>query len=271
MKAVEESPPIRQTLRRLGRMAKQFLRSASGRKAKMFVAALVGLMLCINGLNVLNSYVGRYFLSAIESRDWGGFYRFAWLYAGVFVGQTVVAVFFRFTEERLSLHWREWLTHHVVKRYTGQRIYFRLEASGAVTNPDQRISEDVKALTVSTLSFALMLVNGTLAAISFSGVLWSISPTLFAVAVVYAAAGSALTVFFGKPLVRLNYRQSDREADFRSELIQVREHAEGIALSESESLMQKRLDSRIDRLVENFRRIISVNRNLSFFTTGYTT
>ena len=27
--------------------------------------------------------------------------------------------------------------------------------------------------------------------------------------------------------------------------------------------------TRVDQLVENFRRIISVNRNLNFFTTGY--
>jgi putative ATP-binding cassette transporter len=144
-----------------------------------------------------------------------------------------------------------------------------LEETGAISNPDQRISEDIKALTVSSLSFALMFLNGTLTAISFSGVLWSISPSLFTVAVIYAMIGSAVTVFFGRPLVRLNYRQSDCEANFRSELIRMRDNAEGIALAGSESFMRGRLQLRVNELVENFRRIISINRDLGFFTTGY--
>lgn len=208
-------------------------------------------------------------MSSIERRDWSGFTRFGWLYAGVFGLQTIVAVFFRFTEERLGLHWREWLTHHAVNRYTSQRIFLHLEEAGTISNPDQRISEDIKALTMSTLSFSLMILNGTMTAISFSGVLWSISPALFAVAVLYAGFGSAVTIFFGKPLVRLNYRQSDCEADFRSELIRMRDNAEGISLTGSESFMRERLKARVQAFADNFRRIIAVNRNLSFFTTGY--
>ena len=48
--------------------------------------------------------------------------------------------------------------------------------------------------------------------------------------IVYAAAGSVMTVLLGRRLVPLNYRQADREADFRAELIHVRENAESIAL-----------------------------------------
>jgi vitamin B12/bleomycin/antimicrobial peptide transport system ATP-binding/permease protein len=257
------------TFLRLGRMVRLFLGSPSGRTAKLLAAALLTLMLLINVFNVANSYVGRDFMSSIERRDWAGFARFGWLYAGVFGLQTVVAVFFRFTEERLGLHWREWLTHHAVNRYTDKRIFLHLEEAGTISNPDQRISEDIKALTVSSLSFALMILNGTMTAISFSGVLWSISPALFAVAVLYAGFGSAVTIFFGRPLVRLNYRQSDCEADFRSELIRMRDNAEGIAMTGSESYMRGRLKARVRAFADNFRRIIAVNRNLSFFTTGY--
>lgn len=259
----------RQTLGRLGRVVRMFLRSPVGGKAKLLVAGLLGLMLCINGMNVLNSYVGRYFMSAIEGRDTNGFVYYAWLYVAVFAGSTLVAVFFRFAEERLGLLWRDWLTHRIVELYIDRRIYLHLEEAGPITNPDQRISEDVKALTVSTLSFMLMILNASVTAISFSGVLWAISPALFVVAVLYAGAGSVFTILLGRPLMRLNYRQADREADFRSELIRVREDAEGIALTGNEGHARGRLEERIDGLVGNFRRIISVNRNLNFFTTGY--
>ena len=53
-------------------------------------------------------------------------------------------------------------------------------------------------------------------------------------AVLYAAGGSLLTVLLGRPLVGLNYEQFDREANFRSGLIHVRENAEAILLAGGE-------------------------------------
>ena len=108
-----------------------------------------------------------------------------------------------------------------------------------------------------------------MAVFSFSGVLWSISPLLFGVAIGYAALGTLTALYLGRPLVGLNYRQSDREADFRADLIHVRENAESVALLRREGLLTARLLRRIDGLGDNFRRITSVNRNLGFFTTRY--
>jgi putative ATP-binding cassette transporter len=114
-----------------------------------------------------------------------------------------------------------------------------------------------------------MFMNGVLAVLSFSGVLWTISPFLFGVAIGYAALGTLTTIYLGRPLIGLNYRQSDREASFRSDLIHVRENAESVALLRREGRLTARLLRRIDGFGDNFRRIISVNRNLGFFTTGY--
>lgn len=266
----EKGPKLKpQTFQRMKRSIGAFLSSPAGGRARWLLAMLLICMLCINGMNVLNSYVGRYFMSAIEKRDMAGFAHYAWLYVAVFGGSTVVAVLFRFAEERLGLLWRDWLTHRIVGLYVDQRLYLRFEESGALTNPDQRMSEDVKQLTVTTLSFLLLILNGTMTALSFSGVLWSISPKLFLVAVLYAVAGSALTIWLGRPLIRLNYAQADREADFRSELIRMRENAEGIAVTGNQQTIRHRLMNRIDHLVANFRRITEINRNLNFFTTGY--
>src|SRR5205823_4279655 len=132
-----------------------------------------------------------------------------------------------------------------------------------------RIADDVRAFTTTTLSFTLMSLNGALAVLSFSGVLWTISPLLFGVAVGYAAIGTLAAIYLGRPLVGLNYRQSDQEANFRSDLIHVRENAESVALLRREGRLTARLLRRIDGLADNFRLITSVNRNLGFFTTGY--
>jgi putative ATP-binding cassette transporter len=114
-----------------------------------------------------------------------------------------------------------------------------------------------------------MFMNGVLAVLSFSGVLWTISPLLFGVAIGYAVIGTAVAIYLGRPLIGLNYRQSDQEAAFRSELIHVRENGESIALLRREGRLTTRLLRRIEGVADNFRRITSVNRNLSFFTTGY--
>ncbi len=259
----------RQTIRRLFGAIRNFLASAVGGRACLLLAALLVLMLGINGMNVANSFVGRYFMSAIESRDSAGFTRFAWLYVAVFAGSTLTGVLFRFTEERLGLLWREWLTRRITGIYIERRLYLELPGEETVSNPDQRMTEDVRQLTSTTLSFVLMILNGTLTVISFSGVLWAISPKLFVIAVVYAVVGSALAIWLGRPLVRLNYRQSDFEAGFRAELIHTREDAGKIAAAGAESDVRSRLNSHIDNLVSNLRHIISINRNLSFFTSGY--
>ncbi len=259
----------RDTLRRFGRAVKDFLTSEVRWHARGLLALLIAFALTVNGLNVVNSYVGRDFMTAISQRDHAGFVRQAVLYLGVFAASTVVAVLYRFTEERLGLFWRVWFTRQIVRRYLANRTYLRINISGEVANPDQRIADDVRNFTTTTLSFTLMSLNGALAVLSFSGVLWTISPLLFGVAVGYAALGTLMALYLGRPLVGLNYRQSDQEANFRAELIHVRENAEAVALARREGHLVARLLRAVDRLADNFRRITSVNRNLGFFTTGY--
>ncbi len=260
---------IRLTWKRLGGALQMLVKSEQGPKAVMFALTLMLLMVAINGLNVVNSFVGRYFMSAIENRNIGMFQRQALYYVGVFLASTVVVVFYRFTEERLGILWREQLTRRLTEAYLKDRTYYRLDSATGVANPDQRISDDVRAFTTTTLSFVLLIVNGTLTAVSFSGVLWTISPLLFVVAVAYAVVGSLLTIYLGKPLIRLNYNQLDMEANFRSDLIHVRENSESIALAHREGRFKVRLNKRLNALTGNFRRLIRINRNLGFFTNGY--
>jgi putative ATP-binding cassette transporter len=265
----EQFWPDRETWRRLARAIGDFARSDVRGRAAGFALALFVLMLSVNGLNVVNSYVGRDFMTAIEQRSFRDFVAKALLYAGVFALSTAVAVFVRFCEERLGLLWREWLTRQLIGAYFSDRLYQHLTDAGGIENPDQRIVDDVRGFATTTISFALMLLNGTFTIIAFSGVMWSISSTLFMVAVAYAGLGSALTIVFGRPLAGLNYAQSDRDAELRAELVRVREHADAIAVSGEEGLVRAHALRALAALVANARRMIAVNRNVSFFTTGY--
>ncbi len=82
-------------------------------------------------------------------------------------------------------------------------------------------------------------------------------------------SGRLAAIYLGRPLVRLNYTQLDKEANFRSALIHVRTNAESVALAHREGRLRVRLARGLDELTNNYRRIIAVNRNLGFFTTGY--
>ena len=267
--AHEKTQIIRTTWKRFYATIRMLVKSEHGPRATMFAGTLVLLMFAINGLNVLNSYVGRDFMSAIENKNLSAFERQALYYVGVFLASTVVLVFYRFTEERLGILWRVQLTKRLTDAYMNDRTYYRLDSADGVANPDQRIADDVRAFTTTTLSFLLLIVNGSLTAVSFSAVLWRISPFLFGVAVTYAVCGTVFTIFLGKPLIRLNYHQLDMEANFRADLIHVRENSESIALAHREGRFKARLNKRLDALAANFRRLIRINRNLGFFTNGY--
>lgn len=258
-----------ETWSRFKRATGAYLSSRDGRKSSGMLVLLIAFLVVINGLNVVNSYVGRDFISAIEDRDRSQFILQAWFYIGVFALSTIAAVIYRYLEERLALLWRTWQTHQILDRYFAQQAYYRIEDIGQLENPDQRIAEDVRSFTATTLSFVLMTLNASFTVVAFSGVLWSISPRLFVVAVVYAGIGSILTWLLGRRLIGLNNSQLDKEANLRSDLMKVRANAGSVALLHREAHVHRRLKLRLDEIVGNTRRIISVNRNLGFFTNGY--
>src|SRR5262249_6388118 len=162
---------------------KDLLTSEARWRALTLPALLVGLLCAISGLNVVNSYVARDFMTAIAGRDMLGFTPQALLYLAVFAASTAVAVLQTFTEQRLGLLWRWRLTRRLTQMYLADRNYYWLKAPDTLDNPDERIADDVRTFTATTLSFAVILLNGVFTAVAFAGVLWTVSPLLFGVAV----------------------------------------------------------------------------------------
>ena len=260
---------IRPMWRRLAEVGLPYFRSEARTVAGAGAGVLVALLLVINVANVVNSYVGRDFMTALAERRSPDLYICAATLAGVFAFLTIVEVFARYVEQWLGLKWREWLTERFFTRYLASRTYLRLVQRDDIDNPDQRISEDVRTFTAETLSFLILLVNGVLTLAAFSGVLWSISPSLFVIALGYALFGSLGTILLGRRLIPLNNLQLRKEADLRYALGRVREHAASVAQLGREPEQKAILDERLSRVVENFRGLIAVTRNLGFFTTGY--
>lgn len=263
------NPDFALTWPRLIEVVRRFAASDQGRRGLWLVLSLLLLVIGVNGLNVINSYVGRDFITALAERQTDRFIVEAGMYLAVFAGSTLVAVYYRYTEERLGLIWRSWLTRLLIDSFLKDRNYHCLKQRDAIENPDERIAEDVKSFTTTTLSFLLLIINGTITIVAFSGVIWTISPVLFAVTLAYSAAGSYLAIKLGRPLIGLNYSLLDREANLRSGLIHLWENAEAVAVGQREEHFRRRLYKRVDELTATGARIIGVHRNLGFFTTGY--
>jgi putative ATP-binding cassette transporter len=254
---------------RFVRISSPYLQSTHRRQAFGLLAALLGLLLTLSGLNVVISYVGRDFMTAISERRSHDVFGFALAYLGVFAASTVAGAFAQYAELMLGLRWREWLTRRFFHAYLSSHAYHRLNAQSEVDNPDERIAEDLKTFTTTTLSFLVMATNSAITIVAFIGVLWSITPWLVIAGYFYPLIGTLVIVYVGRRLVKLNHQQLKMEADFRYELVQIRTHAEAIALDQAEAKQDRRLSDRLDALVANYASIIHVLRNLKFVSGGY--
>ncbi len=242
---------------------------AARRRAWMLLAIVLLLSLSVTGINVAFSYIGNYFTNALvkKNQDMAYFY-VAVYFCGFLVGIPIVA-FYGYMRDYLGMHWRQWMTDEFVGNYFKRRNYYEIEAEGTIDNPDQRIMEDIRSFTRTSLAFLLILLGSFMDLVSFTGILWSKSHLLVTVVLIYSVAGTLLTALIGRRLVRLNFNQLRYEADFRYALIHVRDNAESIAFYQGEGPESAQITSRFRNVLRNFSLLIGWQRNLSFFTTAY--
>ena len=231
---------------RLWRLIKPYFASEQRAVALGFLTAVVALNLIAVYVDVLLNEFNRDFYNALEQKDFAAFkaqlLRFSYL-AFFFI---VVAVYKFYLTQLLELRWREWLTGRYLDRWLAHRAYYKVELFHRATdNPDQRIAEDVRAVTEKTVELTMGLLGSVVTLAAFLSILWTVSGPLAValggseisipgymvwVAVAYAFGGSLLIHWIGKPLIDINNRVQKVEADFRYGLIRVRENAESIAL-----------------------------------------
>lgn len=239
-------------------------------KATGLLALLVALLLGQTGFAVLfNAQTGE-FTSALAAHDSDRFWRaIRWCLALV-AGAVPIYALYYFVRDTLGNHWRRWLTHRFLVGYFRDRHFYELNARADIDNPDQRIAEDINTFTQRSLFFLLIFIGAALQLTAFSQVLWSIAHELVYFLVVYALAGTLLTMFvFGKPLIGLNFRQLQCEADLRFSLVRVREKAEPIALYHGEAQERLHVWQRFIRAFDNFRQLIRKQLFLNLFQYGY--
>ena len=177
-----------------------------------------------------------------------------------------------FVKQRLGNYWRRWLTHHFLDRYFNNRAFYELgNFNSDIDNPDQRIAEDIRGFTIESLTFLLILVSSIFQVAAFSVVLWKISTNLVYLLVVYSLVGTLVVVgVFGNKLVKINFAQIKKEADFRFGLVRIRENSESIAFYQGEEQETQSLKRRFAEAFRNYNLLILWQEvYLGLFTNAY--
>jgi len=274
------------TLAIIWRLARPYFFSEDRWAGRVLLGAVVAIELSVVAINVMLNQWNNRFYNALQERNWDAFIYelgFFCVLAAIYI---VLAVYQLYLNQWLQIRWRRWMTQHYLDRWLAGANHYRMQLLGdAADNPDQRIAEDINMFIDRTLAISVGLLSAVVTLGSFVVILWTLSAAAplhlfgasFAIpgylvwaALLYAAVGTTLTHLIGWPLVSLNFRQQRFEADFRFNLVRVRENSEQIALLGGETAERERLLDRFGYVVGNFLLIMQRTKKLTFLTSGYT-
>ena len=276
---------IRSTLTTVWRISAPYFRSEDKWAGRVLLAAVIAIELAIVGINVLLNQWNSRFYNALQERNWDNFVSeiiYFSVLATIFI---VLAVYQLYLNQWLQIRWRRWMTSHYLGDWLHKANHYRMQLEGdAADNPDQRMTDDVKLFVDRTLNIGVGLLSSIVTLASFVAILWGLSNDAplhlfgqdYAIpgylvwgALIYSVLGTILTHLIGWPLVGIDYRQQQYEADFRFNLVRVRENSEQIALLRGEDAERERLLVRFGRVVENWLAIMSRTKKLTAFTASY--
>ena len=240
-------------------------------KARGLLFVITLMLVTYTVLSVLLNQQRGDLITALSELSEDRFWRGLLIYFGVIVAYIPLFAGANYLIDLLGLFWRRWLTGRFLDNYFRDRAYYKLTSEGEIDNPDQRISQDVRSFTQESLTFLLVTISSLFQVIGFGGELWTISYPLVIFLLFYAIIGTLITVgVFGKALVRLNFEQLKREANFRFGLVRIRENAESIAFYQGENQEEGQVKFRFDDVFNNFRRLILwQDLGLKSFTNSY--
>lgn len=252
--------------RHFAAIARPYWRSQERWRAGGLLALLVGLLLVQTACNVLFNQETGEFTSALAAGDSARFWASIRRYTALLVAAVPLYALYYFVRDTLGLRWRRWLTEQFLARYFHRRAYYRLSMAEDIDNPDQRIADDINSFTQQSLYFSMIVLGSVIELIAFAGVLWSISHALVYFLLAYAVVSTWFTgTVFGRQLIGLNFRQLQREADFRFSLVRVREHAEPIAFQHGEAREMSLLQRVFQTVYANFQRVLRAQFKLNLF------
>ena len=273
------------TLATIWRLAVPYFRSEDRTAGRVLLTAVIAIELSNVGIMVMLNQWNARFYNALQDRNWDSFVHELLVFCALAAAYIVLAVYQLYLNQWLQIRWRQWMTRKYLEHWLTSGFHYRMQVLGdAADNPDQRIAEDIQIFIERTLTVGIGLLGATVSLASFVLILWTLSKAapltiggeiwnvpgyLVWAALIYAAVGTLLTHLIGRPLVALNFYQQRYEADFRFNLVRVRENSEQIALLHGEPAERERLGARFAAVVGNWLAIMSRTKKLTFLTSSY--
>ena len=262
-----------------------YFRSHDKRAGLTLLAAVIAIELALVGNDVLFNQWNNRFYNTLQEKNWDHFTHELMIFCVLATILVVLSVYQLYLNQWLQIRWRNWMTGNYLGVWLHDANHYRMQLKGdAADNPDQRISDDVKLFVDQTLNIGVGLLSAVVSLASFVIILWGLSTQAPLIvygrdihipgylvwgALIYSVFGTALTHWIGAPLVNLDFQQQRFEADFRFNLVRVRENAEQIALLQGERAERARLSERFAHVVENWYAIMSRTKRLTGFTKGF--
>ncbi len=273
------------TLATIWRLAVPYFRSEDRLAGRVLLTAVIAIELSNVGIMVLLNQWNARFYNALQDRNWDSFVHELLIFCALAAAYIVLAVYQLYLNQWLQIRWRQWMTRKYLAHWLTSGFHYRMQVLGdAADNPDQRIAEDIQIFIDRTLGIGIGLLGAMVSLASFVVILWVLSAAapltiggqvwnipgyLVWAALAYAAIGTLLTHLIGRPLVSLNFYQQRYEADFRFNLVRVRENSEQIALLHGEAAERERLGTRFAAVVDNWLRIMKRTKKLTSLTSSY--
>ncbi len=276
---------IRATLATVWRIAVPYFRSEDKFAGRLLLAAVIAIELALVLINVLLNQWNNRFYNALQEKNWDGFVYEIGYFCVLATFAVALSVYQLYLNQWLQIRWRNWMTSFYLGKWLSDANHYRMQLKGdAADNPDQRIADDVKSFVDQTLALTVGLLSAIVTLGSFIVILWGLSADsplhlfghefmipgyLVWAALIYSVFGTALTHWIGSPLVNLDFQKERYEADFRFNLVRVRENSEQIALLKGDGAEQGRLLQRFGRIVDNWYAIMRRTKRVTAFTTTY--
>ena len=232
--------------------------------------------------SVLNSFFYNGLYSSMQEMNIEKFWFFAKLNALLVLVQVIHSITDYFFRQVFEIRWLESLNSLLIQRWLNNKKYYRLKYEQDLPdNIDQRIEQDAREFITSTVQIVRGMINSILTTIEFTIILWSLSGvlSLFSLNIekgvvffiyFFIIFATLMSVWIGKPLIKLNFNKEKLNGDYRYSLIRVRDNAESIAFYHGEKKEQLFLQHKFTQIIHNRWAIVLKMLGLDGFNSGVT-
>ena len=255
--------------------------SHKGKTLGLIILILLFVLLEVR-ISVLNTYFYNGLYKSLQDKAVDAFWFFAGINALLVLVKITHSIVNYLITQAFEIKWLEKLNAEMLNRWLDHKNYYMLRYQKDLPdNIDQRIEQDVSAFISGTVSAVKGVLNAIVATIEFTIILWGLSGLLMLFGLeipkgvvffiyIFILVATALSVWVGRPLIRLNFNKERLQGDYRYSLIRVRENAESIAFYSGEEKERKHLHERFNFIIQNRWEIVRRMLGLDGFNTGVT-